>query len=164
MAERSKKALAATEKLYKKKPKASHEEFRKVAVKADPSVAKLSGLSFNASYVLPFKRSAAAKSGKKKAVKKVTHPKRGPGRPRKKRGPGRPRKKKVTRRGRPRKKIAAKKRGRPKMSTQQRVKRIVLKRDRELLAAAGNPAKAYDLAASVDEFVAQLIEKLRSST
>ena len=163
MAERSSKALAATERLYKKKPKASSEEFRAVAVKADPSVAKLSGLSFNASYVLPFKRSAAAKAGKKKTAKKVTRPKRGPGRPRKKRGPGRPRKK-VTRRGRPRKKIAAKKVGRPKLSGRERAKRIVLKRDRELLAAAGNPGKAYELAAKVDEFVAQLIDKLRSST
>lgn len=59
--DRSPRALAAAERLYKRKPDATMEEFRKVCERADKSVAKLSGRKFNAKYILPFRRSTAAK-------------------------------------------------------------------------------------------------------
>ena len=83
MPERSKKALTAVEKLYRINPNATTEEFRAAAVKVDPSIKKLLPRSFNARYVLPFKRSAAAKA---KPAEKVT---KKASRKKAKRGPGR---------------------------------------------------------------------------
>ncbi len=161
MAERSQKALTAVEKLYKRKPNATTEEFRAAVEKADPSIKKLLPRSFNARYVLPFKRSAAAKAKPaKKATKKAStkKAKRGPGRPRKtvakKRGPGRPRKKTTATR------VTKKKarRGRPRLSAQEKIKRLIVERDGQILAAAGDPAKAYAAAANVDAFVEKVVK------
>ena len=59
--DRSAAALAAAARLYKRKPNASMEDFRKVCVRADKGVGRLSGRRFNAKYILPFRRSAAAR-------------------------------------------------------------------------------------------------------
>ena len=105
----SEKARTAVTTIFAKNPGASPAEFRAAAEKADKSIKGLAPRSFNASYVLPLKRAAAAgakpakkkvKAAKKKRIVKKAKPaakvakKRG--RPAKKivakRGPGRPRK------------------------------------------------------------------------
>lgn len=126
---RSARALAAAERLYKRKPDADTDEFRKVCERADKgTISKLSNREFNASYVLPFRRSAALK-GKKT------------GRRRKKRT--------TTGRGR---------RGRRGMSAEQRVAQLVRGRDAALLAAADDSARVYEIAAGVESFAAELVK------
>lgn len=180
----SKKGKVAVAQLYAKKPKASLDEFIAVARKADPDIKEpRDRRSFNAKYVLPLKRSAAAKRRPKAAAKKSTK-KRGPGRPRKKvtkktakRGPGRPRKK-VTKRGpgrppkkrgpgRPRKETAVKRGpGRPRKrpaitaSNFAAIKQMIISREHALMAAAGDHSKAYQLATEIDGFIEKLIKKV----
>ena len=201
MATVSEKGKAATARLYAKKPDASLDEFIAVARKADPSIeAPKDRRSFNAKYVLPLKRSAAAKKRPKTAAKKAAK-KRGPGRPRKKvakkaakRGPGRPRKKvtkKVAKRGpgrprkkrgpgrpprtttakrgpgRPRKEAAAKRgpgrpRKRPGITATKftAIKKMIVSREHQLMAAAGDHSKAYQLATEIDRFIEKLVKKV----
>lgn len=130
---RSQKALAAAERLYKRKPDASTEEFRKVCERADKAtISKLTNREFNASYVLPFRRSAAlrGKSTKKKRRKKTT-------------------KRRTTR---------ARRNGRRAASTEQKVVRLIRQRDAELLEAAGDSSKVYDIASRVEEFAAEVVK------
>ena len=68
---RSARALAAAERLYKRKPDATTEEFRKVCERANKAIKKLSNRQFNASYVLPFRRSSALKRGVGSTKKKT---------------------------------------------------------------------------------------------
>lgn len=125
---RSKRALAAAERLFKRKPDADTDEFRKVCERADKeTISKLSNREFNASYVLPFRRSAALK-GKKTGKRR--------------------KKKATTRRGRG---------GRRGMSAEQRVARMVRDRDAALLAAAGDSMKVYEIAAGVESFAAEVV-------
>ena len=118
-------------------------------------------------------RKKAAKKRRPGRPRKVA--KRGPGRPRKKaaakRGPGRPRKKTAVKRGpgRPRKKAAAKRgpgrpRKRPGITAAKfaSIKRMILSRDRELLIAATNPLKAYEVAYDIDAFVEKLVKEIGS--
>jgi len=194
----SEKGKAATARLYAKKPDASLDEFIAVARKADPSIKEPKDRrSFNAKYVLPLKRSAAAKKRPKTAAKK-TAKKRGPGRPRKKvtkkavkRGPGRPKKKvtkKVAKRGpgrppkkrgpgrppkkrgpgRPPKTTTTAKRGpgrprkRPGISSTNfaAIKKMIVSREHQLMAAAGDHSKAYQLATEIDGFIEKLVKKV----
>jgi len=161
----SEQGKAAVARLYARKPDASLDEFIAVARKADPSIKEPKDRrSFNAKYVLPLKRSAAAKK-RPKTAKKKTAKKRGPGRPRKKvakkaakRGPGRPKKKvtkKVAKRGpgrppkkrgpgRPPKTTTTAKRGpgrprkRPGISSTNfaAIKKMIVSREHQLMAAA----------------------------
>ena len=65
--DRSASALAAAERLFKRKPDATTEEFRKVCERADKgTISKVSNREFNASYVLPFRRSKALTGRSKK--------------------------------------------------------------------------------------------------
>ncbi len=68
---RSARALAAAERLYKRKPNATTDEFRKVCERADKAIKKLSNRQFNASYVLPFRTSSASKRGARRTKKKT---------------------------------------------------------------------------------------------
>ena len=194
----SERGKAAVARLYAKKPDASLDEFIAVARKADPGIKEPEDRrSFNAKYVLPLKRSAAAKRRPKTAAKKTakkTAKKRGPGRPRKKvtkkvakRGPGRPPKKRGP--GRPPKTTTAKrgpgrppkKRGPgrpPKTTTAKRgpgrprkqpgitsakfaeLKKMIVSREHELMAAAGDHSKAYHLATEIDGFIDRLVKKV----
>jgi hypothetical protein len=188
----SEKGKAAVARLYAKKPDASLDEFIAVARKADASIKEPKDRrSFNAKYVLPLKRSAAAKRRPKtaKTAKKKTAKKRGPGRPKKKvtktaakRGPGRPRKKttkKVAKRGpgrppkkrgpgRPRKEETAVKRGpgrprkRPGIAASDfaAIKKMIISREHELMAAAGDHTKSYHLATQIDDFIEKLVKKV----
>jgi len=124
---RSERALAAAARLFKRKPDADTDEFRKVCERADKkTISKLTNREFNASYVLPFRRSAALKG-------KPT------GRRRKK--------KKVTRRG-----------GRRAMSAAQKVAQMIRQRDADLLEAAGDASRVYQIAAHVEEFAAEVVK------
>lgn len=131
---RSQKALAAAERLYKRKPDADTEEFRKACERADKAtISKLTNREFNASYVLPFRRSAAlrgksAKKRRKKTKKRTTRASRG------------------GRRG-----------GRRAASAEQKVARMIRQRDAELLKGADDPSKVYDIASRVEEFAAELV-------
>lgn len=70
---RSVRALAAAARLYKRKPDATTEEFRKVCERADKAtIKKLTNRELNASYALPFRRSKALKVGSKKKVRRAT--------------------------------------------------------------------------------------------
>jgi hypothetical protein len=125
---RSARALAAAERLFKRKPDADTEAFRKVCERADKeTISKLSNREFNASYVLPFRRSAALK-GKKTGKRR--------------------KKKATTRRARA---------GRRGMSAEQRVAQMVRNRDAALLAAAGDSMKVYEIAAGVEAFAAEVV-------
>lgn len=69
---RSARALAAAEGLYKRKPDAATEEFRKVCERADKGrIGKLSNREFIASYVLPLRRSKALKGRSSRKRKKT---------------------------------------------------------------------------------------------
>ncbi len=68
---RSERALAAAERLYKRKPDATTEEFRKVCERADKAtISKLSNREFNASYALPFRRSKALRAKRGTSTKR----------------------------------------------------------------------------------------------
>jgi len=172
----SERGKAAVARLYAKKPDASLDEFIAVARKADPGIKEPEDRrSFNAKYVLPLKRSAAAKRRPKTAAKKTakkTAKKRGPGRPRKKvtkkvakRGPGRPPKKRGP--GRPPKTTTAKRGpGRPRKQPGitsakfAELKKMIVSREHELMAAAGDHSKAYHLATEIDGFIDRLVKKV----
>ncbi len=139
MAQISDKARAAVERVFEWNPKATTEEFRKAAERADASIKGLAPRSFNASYVLPLKRDAATGiaaarkriqqkgASMKKALGSLAEPTRTKRKVSKKaarkkevvrkestpaatkRGPGRPRKKTATKLGRPAKIEATKK-------------------------------------------------------
>jgi len=140
---RSKKALAAAERLFKRKPDADTEEFRKACERADKeTISKLTNREFNASYVLPFRRSAALK--------------------------GKPQKAKTTKRRRrtkatsSKKRTTRKKRGRPavrasNLSAERRIAQLIRERDEKLLQAAGDAMKVYHIASKIDEFAAALV-------
>lgn len=152
---RSAKALAAAERLFKRKPDADTEEFRKVCERADQeTISKLTNREFNASYVLPFRRSAAlkgkpkkTKTTKKKATKKT-----------KRRTKAKAAKTKTTR----------KKRGRPAarttgdLSAERRIAQLIRERDEKLLQAAGDAMKVYHIASKIDEFAAALVSEASS--
>lgn len=123
--DRSTAALAAAARLYKRKPDATMEDFRKVCVRADKGVGRLSGRKFNAKYILPFRRSAAAR-------KKATA------------GPGRTRKTRRAVRG--------------KLTVEEKIARLVRQRDAELLNAASDPIRVYQIASRVEEFAAELLK------
>lgn len=155
--DRSLKALEATAELFVKKPKASTEEFREVAEKADSSVKKLSPRSFNAKYVLPLKRSAAAAKGKgktaaKKAAERITAKAAGK----------KTRKKRKTRRKAKRKtKRAVSGDGEISAAAFNAVKKLVQQRDKQLMDAADDASKAYEFATGVDSFVEKVVKELR---
>ncbi len=133
--DRSKRALAAAKRLYKRKPDGTTEEFRRVCERADKAtIGKLTNREFNASYVLPFRRSAALKgrvTGKRRTTK--SSPQRAT--------------KGARRRG-----------GRRKLTPERRIARLVRERDAELLQAANDPSKVYQIAAGVDEFAASIVK------
>lgn len=159
--DRSVKALEAVAALFTKNPKASTEEFRKVAEKADASIKKLEPRSFNAKYVLPLKRSAAAAAGKgktaaKKAAERITAKARGE--PVKRRT--KKKKKKTRKKTRPRKR-RVKTTEDISPSDVTKLRELVAKRDREVMAAAEDPEAAYALAHSVDNFVQKVLKVVR---
>ena len=125
--DRSARALAAADRLFKRKPDATMEDFRKVCVRADKSVAKLSGRKFNAKYILPFRRSAAAQAKRT----------------------GRPTRRRTSRPSRTRG---------GKLTAEQKIARLVRERDAELLAAADDSTKVYQIASRVEEFAAELVK------
>jgi hypothetical protein len=142
----SEKGKAACARLYKRKPDASLDEFIAVAQKADPSIKEPKDRrSFNAKYVLPLKRSAAAKRRPRREVAaKRTTKKRGPGRSPKKIRPGRPTK----RSGITAAKFAS-------------IKKMIISREQELMAAAGDYTKSYQLATEIDNFIEKLVKKVK---
>jgi hypothetical protein len=160
---RSTAALAAAERLYKRKPDATTEEFRKVCERADPgNIGKLDNREFNASYVLPFRRSAAlrgktgGKRRKKKTARKAaraTGPKNGR-KTRKKAKKARKTTKATKRKARRTAAAAAS----VDFGTVQRVAQMIRERDAELLAAAGDLNRIYDIAAHVEAFAAEVVE------
>ena len=129
---RSTRALAAAQRLYKRKPDASTDEFRKVCERADKAMKKLSNRELNASYVLPFRRSKALKG---KSTGKRTS-KRSGGKPR---GVSRSEREPLT----------------------EQIAWLVRQRDGELLKASNNPARVYELAAQADDFAASLVRAMR---
>lgn len=143
---RSAKALAAAERLFKRKPDADTEEFRKVCERADKeTIAKLTNREFNASYVLPFRRSAALKGKPKTAAKKKKAKRR-------------------TKATSARKKTTRKKRGRPAahrngLTAERRIAQLIRARDEKLLQAAGDAMKVYHIASKIDEFAAELVSE-----
>ena len=140
--DRSKRALAAAKRLYQRKPDGTTEEFRKVCERADKAtIGKLTNREFNASYVLPFRRSAALQgrvTGKHRATKSS---------PRSAKKGTRRRTTKGTQRG-----------GRRKLTPERRIARLVRERDAELLQAANDPSKVYQIAAGVEEFAATILK------
>lgn len=159
--DRSIEALEAVARLFAQNPKASTGEFRTVAEKADSGIQKLSPRSFNAKYVLPLKRSAAAAPGKgktaaKKAAERITA-----------KAKGEP----VRRRSRRRSTKAGGKKPRRmrRVKTTEdispadvtKLRELVAKRDQEVMAAAQDPEAAYSLARSVDDFVQQMLKVVR---
>lgn len=158
--DRSARALAAAERLFKRRPDAPTEDFRAVCERADPTaIAPLTNREFNGSYVLPFRRKAAlrrkAKTTKKKAKRRAK-----PG-PKPKNG-RRTRKKKTTRKKK-KKKTTRKKRGRPArqagLSAERRIAQLIRERDAKLLDAAGDAMKVYHIASKIDEFAADLVDE-----
>lgn len=134
---RSLRALAAAERLFKRKPDASTEEFRKVCERADKeTISKLDNREFNASYVLPFRRSKALRG---KTTKKRT--------------------KKKTAKRKTKKKRASKWAAKRGASAHDKIVKMIRERDAEVMAAAEDPQKAYEVAAGVEEFVAELLGK-----
>lgn len=151
---RSAAALAAAERLYQRKPDASTEEFRKVCERADPEISKLDNREFNASYVLPFRRSAAlrGKTGGKRRKKKT-----------KRTTARKTTRKKAKRKAKRKAKKKAKRRAfaagtAADFGTVQRVAQMIRERDAELFAAAGDLNKIYDIAAHVEAFAAEVVE------
>lgn len=154
--DRSLKALNATAELFAKKPKASTKEFREVAEEADSSIGKLSPRSFNAKYVLPLKRSAAAAKGKgktaaKKAAERITA----------KAAKRKAKKKTKKRKTRRKKRAAASGDGEVSAAEFNAVKKLIEQRDKQLMDAAGDASKAYEIATGVDSFVEKVVKKLR---
>jgi len=126
---RSERALAAAERLYKRKPDATTEEFRKVCERADKkTISKLSNREFNASYALPFRRSKALKGRHKRAGRRTKKATSGNGR---------------------------------RLSAQEKVARLIRHRDAEVMEAASDPRRAYEVAAGVEEFAGELLEVAR---
>ena len=140
---RSASALAAAERLYKRRPDATTEEFRRVCERADKdTISKLSNREFNASYVLPFRRSRALK-----------------GRVSSKKGAKKPSSKRVA------KKESVHTRTTTLVSDRAlaTARRLILDRDRQVLKTmtGSDPQAAYDLAAALDEFIVHLAQALK---
>ena len=143
MAERSAKALAAVEKVLKKKPKADTPELRAAAEKADASTKKLNPRSFNARYLLPTRRKLGL-------LKKSTKRKR--------------RKKAPAKQGRP--KARRRTTGRRRLHGRALARRLVQERDRlvqDSLVKGTDQHAAYELGASIDEYLDKLQVALRGS-
>lgn len=164
---RSKRALAAAERLFKRKPDASTEEFRKVCERADKeAISKLDNRELNASYVLPFRRSAAMRgksTGKRRTKKTRGRAKSGNGR-RTKTGNGRRIKSGNGRRTksgngrRKRKKKTTTRRGRRAGTAEDKVVQMIRERDAHLLEASGDSMKVYEIAAGVESFAAEIVK------
>ena len=155
---KSQKAAAAVEALYKRKKDAMLDEFMAAAGAADRSTRGMQKRSFNAIYVLPLKRKAGA--GTKAGAKKKSPA----GRRRKAAAAVAPKAKPVNGR---RKKSSAPV-GRPsaqrKAAGVASARQLVLDRDQQVLAAlrgSGDPQAAYELAAGVDNYLADLAAALR---
>ncbi len=132
------KVKAAVARLYAKNPKATTDDFRKVAERADKSVRKQSTRSFNATYVVPIKR----RSGSKK---------------RKKVGNGRRR----VRRTRTRRRATG---AAISHAARASVRDLVLQRDQrviEALSSDGDARRAYELGSGVDAYIDSLAAALR---
>jgi hypothetical protein len=146
--DRSAAALAAAEKLIKRKPDATTAEFRAVCERADKSIEKLTGRQFNALYVLPTKRrlgftKSRGKSKAKMGAKKKTRRRSANGR----------------RRGARRR--AA---GRGRLSGRALARKLVLDRDqqvRDVLVKGSDQQAAYELGANVDAFVDEIAAALK---
>jgi hypothetical protein len=150
--DRSAAALAAAEKLIKRKPDATTAEFRTVCERADKSIAKLTGRQFNALYVLPTKRRLGFTKSRRKS--KAT-------------AKAKPRAKRKTRRrsanGRRR---GARRRaaGRGRVSGRALARKLVLDRDqqvRDVLVKGSDQQAAYELGANVDAFVDEIAAALK---
>ena len=144
MAERSAKALAAVEAVLKKTPKADTAALRAAAEKADASIKKLNPRSFNARYLLPTRRKfGLLKKSTKRKVRKKARAAR-----------GRPKA--------PRRTTA----GRRSLHGRALARRLVQDRDRlvqDTLVKGTDQNAAYELGASIDEYIDQLQEALRGS-
>ncbi len=149
---KSQKAAAAVEALYKRKKDAMLDEFMAAAGAADRSTRGMQKRSFNAIYMLPLKRKAGAKkkspAGRRRKAAAAVAPKAKPvnGRRKKSSAPvGRP---------------SAQRKAAGVASARQ----LVLDRDQQVLAAlrgSGDPQAAYELAAGVDNYLADLAAALR---
>lgn len=150
MASKSQKAADAVERLFKRKPDASTDEFLEVATAADASLKGIGKRSFNASYLLPLKRAANAgkpkkKRAKKKAAARKTTAKKGTGK----------------RAARGRRKAAAG--GDVSAAARTRVRELILERDQEVLdtlGKGGDPKAAYELGARLDGYIDALASAL----
>ena len=135
MAKRSQKAIAAVERVLKRKKDAKPAELRAAAEKADASVKKLQPRSFNAQYVLPSKRKLGLthkRTSKKKTVKK----------------------KKTTRR-----------RVTRGLTGRDRARQLVRERDlqvKRILLSGKDQEAAYQLGAGIDDFIGQIENALKS--
>lgn len=145
---RSRRALAAAADLFKSNPNASTDEFRQVCERADkPAIRKLDNRVFNARYVLPFKRSAAARRGTSKpTVRRGTSKPAGGARPARARGHA----------------VKAAPRRRRHLDGHGEIVRLIRERDRQVMAAANDPHKAYEVAAGVQEFAERCVALSRS--
>ena len=145
--DRSAAALAAAEKLIKRKPDATTAEFREVCERADKSIAKLTGRQFNALYVLPTKRRLGfTKSRSKSKAKAKPRPANG------------------RRRGARRRKAKRRTRRAGKLSGRARARQLVLDRDqqvRDVLVKGNDQHAAYELGANVDAFVDEIAAALK---
>jgi hypothetical protein len=148
--DRSAAALAAAEKLIKRKPDATTAEFRAVCERADKSIAKLTGRQFNALYVLPTKRRLGfTKTRRKSKAKAKSKPRPANGR----------------RRGARRRKAKRRTRRAGKLSGRARARQLVLDRDqqvRDVLVKGNDQHAAYELGANVDAFVDEIAAALKS--
>lgn len=153
LANKSEKAVAAVEKLFRKNPGATTDEFLEVATAADPSLEGVGKRSFNASYLLPLKRAAnKGKPSKKKTARKASARKRKTTRKKKTR-------KKRTRKG------SASGNDHVPAEARARARQLILGRDKEVLdtlGGGGDPQAAYELGARLDSYIDELAEALAS--
>ena len=143
MAERSAKALAAVQRVLKKRPKADTAALRAAAEKADASVKKLNAVSFNARYLLPTRRKLGL-------VKKSTKKKR----------------RKKTRAKKGRRTVTRRVTDRSRLHGRALARRLVQERDhlvQDTLVKGTDQQAAYELGASIDEYLDKLQVALRGS-
>lgn len=145
MAQKSQKAAAAVESLFRKKPDASTDEFLEVAVAADSSLKGIGKRSFNASYLLPLKRAANPTKKKRRSKKKAAS--------RTSAAPGR----RTGKRRSPRSSVSPVARA--------RLRDLVLGRDQQVLQTLtgdGDARAAYELGANLDGYIEELASALRA--
>ena len=142
MAERSTKALAAVERVLKKTPKADTAALRAAAEKADASVKKLNAVSFNARYLLPTRRKLGlVKKSTKKKGRKKTRAKKG-------------------------RRTVTRVTDRSRLHGRALARRLVQERDhlvQDTLVKGTDQQAAYELGASIDEYLDKLQVALRGS-